>query len=44
MQLRKELERDGINAAIMLLYECFGLSGLECIGVLQTLRENLKQR
>jgi hypothetical protein len=44
MQLRKELEHDGINAAIMLLYECFGLSGLECIGVLQTLRANLKQR
>jgi hypothetical protein len=44
MQLRKELEKDGINAAIMLLYECFGLTGLECIGVLQTLRANLKQR
>jgi hypothetical protein len=42
MQLRKELEKDGINAAIMLLYECFGLSGLECIGVLQTLRSKLK--
>lgn len=43
MQLRKELEKDGINAAIMLLYECFGLTGLECIGVLQTLRANLKK-
>jgi hypothetical protein len=43
MQLRKELEKDGINAAIMLLHECFGLNGLECVGVLQTLRANLKQ-
>ena len=44
MQLRKELEKDGINAAIMLLYECFGLTGLECIGVLQTLRSKLKSK
>ena len=43
MQLRKELDNDGINGAIMLLYECFGLSGMECIGVLQTLRANMKR-
>ena len=37
MQLRKELQARSYNGALMLLYECFGLQGIESIGVVQTL-------
>ena len=37
MQLRKELQARSYNGALMLLYECFGLQGVESIGVVQTL-------
>lgn len=37
-RLRHELLADRHNGVIMLLYECFGLTGLESIGVLQSLR------
>jgi hypothetical protein len=38
MQLRRELTSGGYNGAIHLLYQCFGLTGMESIGVLQTLK------
>jgi hypothetical protein len=37
-RLRGDLERGDMNSALMLLHECFGLQGLESLGVLQTLR------
>jgi len=36
--LRHELHSDRSNGVIMLLYECFGLSGMESIHVLQALK------
>jgi len=41
MQLRRELTAGNTNAALMLLWKCFGLHGLESIGVLQTLQQRL---
>lgn len=42
-RLRHELLSDRHNGVIMLLYECFGLTGLESIGVMQTLRVQMSQ-
>lgn len=42
VQLRSELQAGGWNA-VTLLWECFGLSGFESLGVLQTLRQRLDQ-
>jgi hypothetical protein len=41
MQLRRELQTGGYNAALMLLYQCFGLSGIESIGVFHVLKSRL---
>lgn len=41
MQLRSEVLANSYNSALMLLAECFGLVGIEAIGVLQTLRARL---
>lgn len=38
MKLRSDLEGGNVNSAVMLLWECFGLQGLESLGVLQTLK------
>ncbi len=38
MKLRSDLESGNVNGALMLLWECFGLQGLESLGVLQTLK------
>jgi hypothetical protein len=38
MKLRADLESGNVNGALMLLWECFGLQGLESLGVLQTLK------
>jgi hypothetical protein len=41
MQLRRELASGGYNGALMLLFQCFGLSGIESIAVYQTLKARL---
>jgi hypothetical protein len=41
MQLRGELNSSGQHGALLLLQKCFGLSGVEAIGVLQNLRARL---
>ncbi|TWT33386.1 hypothetical protein [Blastopirellula retiformator] len=41
MQIRKELTTGNFNNAIMLLYECFGLQGMESIAAMQALRSML---
>ncbi|ADB16733.1 hypothetical protein Psta_2059 [Pirellula staleyi DSM 6068] len=41
MQLRAELLAGSHNAVMVLLYECFGLVGLESIGVMQVLHRRL---
>lgn len=41
MLLRREVEAGSTNAAIMLLWECFGLQGLESIAAAQLLKERL---
>ena len=41
MQLRRELASGGYNGALMLLFQCFGLSGIESIGVYQVLKARL---
>jgi hypothetical protein len=41
MQLRGELSSNGQHGALLLLQKCFGLSGVEAIGVLQNLRARL---
>ncbi len=38
MSIRHELAGGSMNAAMMLLYECFGLQGPESVGVVQTLK------
>jgi len=43
MQLRGEIISSSYNSALMLLAECFGLVGIEAIGVLQTLRARFVQ-
>lgn len=42
MTLRSEVTNGSFNTALMLLAECFGLIGIEAIGVLQTLRARLE--
>jgi hypothetical protein len=42
MQLRRELATGGYNGAIMLLYQCFGLTGMESIGVYQALKTRIQ--
>lgn len=44
MQLRGEVISSSYNSALMLLAECFGLVGIEAIGVLQTLRARFVDR
>lgn len=44
MQLRGEVISSSYNSALMLLAECFGLVGIEAIGVLQTLRGRFVSR
>lgn len=41
MSLRKEVATANFNSSLVLLYECFGLQGLEAISVLQTLMGRL---
>lgn len=41
MQLRGELSGGSVNSALMLLWECFGLQGVESITVMQTLKARL---
>lgn len=41
MELRQELAAGSINGALILLWECFGLQGLESITALQSLRTHL---
>ena len=41
MNLRTELQAGNTNASLMLLWECFGLRGLESIGAIQTLKASL---
>lgn len=42
MQLRRELTGGSHNGAIMMLYQCFGLNGVESIGVYQVLKTRLQ--
>lgn len=42
MQLRREIASGSHNGAILLLYQCFGLSGVESIGVYQVLKTRLQ--
>lgn len=39
--LRSELQGGSVNGALMLLWECFGLRGIEALAVFQTLRTRL---
>jgi hypothetical protein len=41
MRLRVELIAGSVNGALMLLWECFGLTGVESLGVVQTLKARL---
>jgi hypothetical protein len=41
MQLRTEVTSGTYNGALVLLFECFGLTGIESIGVLQTLQNRV---
>ena len=41
-QLRQELTNGNFNASLVLLWECFGLQGVESIGVIQALRLHLE--
>jgi hypothetical protein len=43
MQLRDEVASGTYNGALVLLFECFGLTGIESIGVLQTLQNRLAE-
>lgn len=42
MQLRRELASGGYNTAALLLYQCFGLTGLESVSVVQVLKARLQ--
>ena len=42
MRLRGELQTGSVNGALSLLYDCFGLTGIEAIGVMQTLKARLR--
>ncbi|MBI3466860.1 MAG: hypothetical protein HY000_27925 [Planctomycetes bacterium] len=37
-QLRHEIQSGSANSALVLLWECFGLQGMESVGVLQSLK------
>ena len=41
MTLRQELASGSINGALILLWECFGLQGMESIAALQTLKARM---
>jgi hypothetical protein len=41
IELRQELSNASINGALILLWECFGLQGLESVAALQSLRNRL---
>jgi len=43
MSLRNELAAGSVNGALLLLWECFGLQGLESIAALQSLKTRLGQ-
>lgn len=43
MELRQEVASGTYNGALVLLFECFGLTGIESIGVLQTLQNRLAE-
>lgn len=43
MELRTEVASGTYNGALVLLFECFGLTGIESIGVLQTLQNRLAE-
>lgn len=43
MTLRQELASGSINGALILLWECFGLQGMESIAALQTLKSRLAE-
>jgi hypothetical protein len=42
VQLRRELISGSYNAALMLLYQCFGLSGIESVGVFHVLKARVQ--
>ena len=44
MGLRRELAAGAYNSAIYLLYECFGLRGLEAVAAIGALRAKLLDR
>lgn len=41
IQLRHEIQSGSANSALVLLWECFGLQGMESVGVLQSLKARL---
>jgi hypothetical protein len=41
VQLRHEIQSGSANGALVLLWECFGLQGMESVGVLQSLKARL---
>ena len=43
MSIRKQLSGGSVNAALMLLHQCFGLQGPEAIAVYQTLRNRFAE-
>ncbi|QDU30481.1 hypothetical protein ETAA8_56210 [Anatilimnocola aggregata] len=43
MQLRTEVTSGSYNGSLVLLFECFGLTGIESIGVLQTLQNRVDE-
>jgi hypothetical protein len=43
MHLRTEVTSGTYNGALVLLFECFGLTGIESIGVLQTLQNRVAE-
>jgi hypothetical protein len=43
MALRQQMAAGNFNASLMLLYDCFGLQGLEAVAVLQTLLGRLSE-
>lgn len=42
MSLRQEIAAGSVNSALLLLWECFGLQGLESLSALQTLKNRLE--
>jgi len=41
IQLRRELASGNVNSSLMLLWQCFGLQGMESIEVMQTLKSRI---